>query len=138
MGEKLKKELKLAIAAARDKKAMDLVILDLRNISNFTDFFFICHGTSVKQTQAICDAIEEKLAKSNFKCNHSEGFQLGDWILMDYFDFIIHIFTEEKRAFFNLERLWGDAKKMPIPPERKKSLLSKKSKVSKTEKTSSS
>lgn len=131
MGEKLKKELTLAIAAARDKKALNLVILDLRNISNFTDYFFICQGNSTKQIQAICNAIEENLAKNDFKYNHTEGYQRGDWILMDYIDFIVHIFTEEKRAFFNLERLWGDAKKVPIPPEKKKSRITKRSKVSK-------
>ncbi len=108
----------------------------MRTISNFTDFFFICHGNSTKQTQAIRDSIEEKLVENNIRCDHTEGYKQGDWILMDYIDFIVHIFTEEKRAFFNLERLWGDAKKVPIPPERKKSPLSKKTSVTKKRKSS--
>jgi len=135
-GRKLKKELKLAVEAVRDKKAYDLVILNLKNICNFADYFLICHGTSTRQVQAICDSIEEKLYTSNIRCNHIEGKQDGHWVLMDYSDFIVHIFTKEHRDFYNLERLWGDAKRVPIPPEEIRPLKPKKLKGAKSKKSS--
>jgi ribosome-associated protein len=104
----------LAIAkrAARDKQAEEVVILDLRRLCDFTDYFLICHGNTYRQTQAIADHIEEKLRSSNRRPGHIEGIRPGDWILMDYVEFVIHIFTHERRNFYDLERLWGDAPKI--------------------------
>jgi len=104
----LKKEISLAIAAALDKKALDLVVLDLQGISSFTDYFLICHGTSVRQTQAIADAIEDRLRAEKVRAS-VEGYHSGEWILMDFVDFVVHVFTHDKREYFDLERLWGDA-----------------------------
>ncbi len=96
--------------AALDKKAEDLVVLDLRGLCDFTDHFVVCHGSSTRQTAAIADAIEERLReKAGRSPRHVEGRRLGEWILMDYLDFVVHVFVDERRAFYSLERLWGDA-----------------------------
>ncbi len=102
----------VANRAARNKQAEDVVILDLRRLCDFTDYFMICHGGSQRQTQTIANHIEEKLRAHGRRPGHTEGLQPGDWILMDYMDFVIHIFTRERRVFYDLERLWGDAPKI--------------------------
>lgn len=104
--------LALAKRAARDKQAEEVVILDLRRLCDFTDYFMICHGNTSRQTQAIAEHIERKLRASKRRPGHVEGMQPGDWILMDYVDFVVHIFTNERRSFYDLERLWGDAPKI--------------------------
>lgn len=108
------KQIDRAIQAADDKKAIDLVLLDLRKSGGFTDFFFICSGANVRQTRAIADAIREVLAAEGAKPAHVEGYDHGDWILLDYFDFIVHIFAPETRVFYGLERLWGAADRTAI------------------------
>jgi ribosome-associated protein len=113
---RLPAELKLAVAAAFDKKAVDLVVLDLRQASAFTDFFVICTGTNVRQVQAIADAVEEALRSQGLKPALTEGYERGHWILIDYFDFIVHVFAPTTRDFYGLERLWGDAKRIEIDP----------------------
>ncbi len=104
-----------AITAAQDKKALDLVLLDLRKIGSFTDFFIICSGTSAPQNQAIADEIEFSLKKIQRRPNHVEGYTQAEWILMDYSDFIVHILLPKARTFYNLERLWRDVPRMDIP-----------------------
>ena len=104
-------DLKRAIEAAQDKKAVDLVLLDLRKTSAFTDFFVICTGTNVRQVQAIADAVEGTLARRGVKPALVEGYERGEWVLVDYFDFLCHIFTPATRDFYGLERLWGDAER---------------------------
>jgi ribosome-associated protein len=99
---------------AVDKKAIDIVALDIKEYSSIADIFFICSGTSFRQVQAIADAVEEELLKKRVRCHHIEGYEAGRWILMDYNDLIIHIFHEETRKFYNLERLWGDAARLNI------------------------
>ena len=106
--------IKLAIAAAQDKKALDLVLLDLHKIGSFTDCFIICSGTSAPQNQAIADEIERRLKKLHRRPNHIEGYTQAEWILMDYSDFVIHILLPKTRSFYNLERLWRDAPRMDI------------------------
>ena len=97
------------VEAARDKKAEDLVVLDLRNLSDFTDYFVICHGSSDRQIQAIADAVEERLSETlGLDPSHVEG-RSSDWILMDYIDFVVHVFHPAARDFYQLGRLWGDA-----------------------------
>jgi ribosome-associated protein len=111
---KFPSEIKIAVAAALDKKAVDLVVLDLRKGTAFTDAFVICTGNNVKQVQAIADGVEAALKKAGERPALVEGYQKADWILLDYFDFIVHVFTPQTRLFYDLERLWGDAEKMEV------------------------
>lgn len=98
-----------AVAAAGDRKAVDLRVLHLEKVSDFTDFFLICSGTSERQVQAIADAVQERMREGQVRPLHVEGFNRGQWVLLDYGDFVVHIFQEEPRRFYSLERLWGDA-----------------------------
>jgi ribosome-associated protein len=98
-----------AVAAAEDRKAVDLRVLHLEKVSDFTDYFLICSGTSERQVQAIADAVQEKMREERVRPLHVEGFNRGQWVLLDYGDFVVHIFQEEPRRFYSLERLWGDA-----------------------------
>jgi ribosome-associated protein len=106
-----------AIQAARDRKALDLAALDLRPLSSFTDFFVICSGQNVRQVQAIADAVEEALKKEHVRPAHVEGFERAEWVLLDYFDFVVHVFSTERRAFYALERLWGSAERVALPED---------------------
>ena len=112
---RLPADVKLAVAAALDKRALDVVALDLRKASAFTDFFVICTGGNVRQVKAIADAVEEALRKKGLEPALTEGYGRGDWVLIDYFDFIVHIFSPQTREFYDLERLWGDARRIEIP-----------------------
>ena len=104
-----RKVLKKVCAAIRDKKGEDLIVLDLSDAASFTDFFVICQGNNQKQNQTICDAIRETLKKENqIAPRHVEGYREADWILMDYLDFVVHIFSPQSRHFYKLERLWSD------------------------------
>ena len=98
--------------AAADRKAEDPVAIKLKGIASFTDCFFICNGNQRRQTQAICDGILEALARVGERPLHVEGYTLGDWILADFGDLVVHIFTPQTRDFYNLERLWGDAPRL--------------------------
>ena len=111
---RLSSELTLAIAAALEKKAIDVAVLDLRKASAFTDFFVICTGTNVRQVQAIAESVEESLAKKGTRPALVEGLGRAEWVLIDYFDFIVHIFTPATREFYGLERLWGDAERIEV------------------------
>lgn len=99
----------LAAHAAWEVKAHDLVILDLRGISSIADHFLICSGESERHVRAIADHIGERLDKARVRLHHQEGFPGTRWILLDYHDLIVHIFDDETRRYYNLERLWGDA-----------------------------
>ena len=103
-----------AVRAALDKKAQDVVVLDLRHTPAFTDFFLVCSGQKQRQVHAIADAIEETLKAAKVRPSHIEGYDRAEWVLMDYFTFIVHIFTPQMRAFYSLERLWGDAQKIDV------------------------
>ena len=110
--------IELAVRAAEDKKAEDITVLDLRKAAGFTDHFVICSGTNARQVRAIADAVVEALADYG-KPAHIEGQNRSDrsgWILIDYFDFIVHVFARETRLFYDLERLWGSAERVDIPP----------------------
>ena len=92
------------------------MILDLRHLKVFTDYFVICHGTSGRHALAVADAIEERLAKDlKRKPGHVEGRRAAEWILLDYIDFVVHVFIEEKRVYYSLEKLWGDAPRLVLP-----------------------
>ena len=105
-------QLHVAVRAAEDKKATSLVVLDLRKAAGFTDFFVICSGGNSRQVRAIADGIEGALAAAGTKPSHIEGADRSEWILLDYFDFVVHIFAPETRAFYGLERLWGNAERV--------------------------
>jgi ribosome-associated protein len=102
----------LVLDAAADRKAEDPVALNLKGIATFTDCFVIVSGSQRRQTQAICDAIIERLAEKGQRPGHLEGYDLGDWILIDYADLVVHVFTRDTREFYGLENLWGDAPRM--------------------------
>jgi ribosome-associated protein len=104
-----------AVRAAQDRKALDLDLLDLKEASSFTDFFLICSGTSTRHTQAICDAVIEQLKESGLTPAHVEGYNQAEWILVDYLNFVVHIFLEKARRFYDLERLWKSARRLPVP-----------------------
>ena len=104
-----------AITAAQDRKALDLIVLDLRPAHGFADYFLICSGTNPRQIKAIADAVQEAEADRGLKPAHVEGYDRAGWILLDYFDFIVHIFSPDARAFYALERLWGNAKRIEVP-----------------------
>ena len=101
--------------AVFEKKGLDPLLFDLRGISDMADYFLICSGTSDRQVRAIADAIEEALLKIGIKMDHKEGYQESTWILLDYGDLVAHIFQEDKRQYYDLERLWGDAPKIDLP-----------------------
>jgi ribosome-associated protein len=111
---KISKDLTAAVAAALDKKAEDLIVLDLTRGSAFTDFFVICTGTNRRQVQAIADGVREATARRGLKPALVEGYERGEWILIDYFDFIVHVFTPATREFYALEKLWGDAERVSV------------------------
>ena len=118
-GKQLTGDIAKAVRAALDKKAADVVVLDLRHTPAFTDFFLLCSGQNPRQVHAIADAVEETLKAAKLRPAHIEGYDRAEWILMDYFTFIVHIFTPQTRAFYSLERLWGDAERIDVSDEPK-------------------
>jgi len=114
LSAKLPAQVDLAVAAAESKQAVNLVVLDLRKTAGFTDFFVIASGTNSRQVRAIADAVMESLARKGAKPAYVEGYEQSDWILLDYFDFIVHVFGSERRLFYDLERLWGNADRIEI------------------------
>ena len=113
--QRLPAEVTRAVAAAEDKKAVDVALLDLRKAAGFADYFLICSGANPRQIRAIADAIVEALAAAGSKPAHVEGYERSEWILLDYFDFIVHVFAPETRLFYGLERLWGNAERVENP-----------------------
>ena len=114
---RIPKEVDRAIRAAEDKKAHDVVVLDLRNTPAFTDFFVLCSGNSQRQVKAIADSVEEALRAVKVRPAHVEGYDRAEWVLMDFFTFIVHVFTPQTRLFYSLERLWGDAERIDVGDE---------------------
>ncbi len=110
--KKLPAEIALAIAAAEDKQAVNVVLLDLRKSAVFTDFFLIASGTNTRQVRAIADGVRDALAAKGVKPAFVEGYARSEWILLDYFDFIVHVFGPQTRVFYDLERLWGNAERI--------------------------
>ncbi|HEY3744560.1 MAG TPA: ribosome silencing factor [Bryobacteraceae bacterium] len=106
-----------AARAAESKKALDVQVLDLREVTSFADFFVLATGTNPKQVQAIAEEVDIALRKVGEHANSVEGFDNAEWILADYGDFIVHVFSEKARAFYELERLWRAARKVEIPAE---------------------
>jgi ribosome-associated protein len=111
-------EVQLAIHSASEKKATDIAVLDLREIASFAEFFVIASGANQRQVQAISNEIEEQLKKqSERRPVRIEGYRSAEWVLMDYGDFLVHIFNKDAREFYDLERLWRDARKVELPAE---------------------
>jgi ribosome-associated protein len=109
--------IRLALHAAGEKKAIGLTILDLRGVATFTDFFIIATGGNKRQMQAITDEVVEQLKKSGTPAARVEGYQTAEWILVDYGDFIVHVFDEKARRFYDLEYLWREAKRFDVSAE---------------------
>jgi len=108
--------IRLALHAAAEKKALNSTVLDLREIASFTDFFIITTGANKRQMQAISDEIVEQLKRHGTRAARVEGYQTAEWILIDYGNFIVHVFDEKSRRFYDLERLWREAKRFDISP----------------------
>jgi len=107
----LKQQIVAAVAAAEEKKAERVTVLQLdKSAGGFTDYFLICSGTNPRQIQAIADEVEQRLGKSGLRPTHVEGYKQADWVLLDYVDFVVHVFSEKARQFYDLERLWKSAK----------------------------
>ena len=101
-----------AVEAALGKKAFDVVVLDLKESGAFTDYFVLCSGQTGRQVRAIVDEIIRQLRENGSRPSHVEGYDLGEWVLIDCFDFVVHVFTKETRRFYDLERLWGSAERI--------------------------
>lgn len=110
MDNHAKEMARLACQALEDKKAMELRVIDITEISTLADYFIIASGTNQNQVQAMADHVDEVLGRAGFEAKSTEGYQTANWILMDYRDIIVHVFDEENRLFYDLERIWRDGK----------------------------
>jgi ribosome-associated protein len=109
----IKQQVLIALLAAKNKKAEDVTVLQLgKESSAFTDYFLICSGNNPRQVQAIAEEVDESLSKEGLEPNHREGFDQAEWVLLDYVDFVVHIFSRKSRGFYDLERLWKSAKQV--------------------------
>ncbi|MBZ5567200.1 MAG: ribosome silencing factor [Acidobacteriia bacterium] len=109
----LQRQVADAIAAAEEKKAEDLTVLQLdKAAGGFTDYFVICSGSNPRQIQAISDEVEQRLSHAGLRPAHVEGYKQAEWVLLDYVDFVVHVFSQKARNFYNLERLWKSAKQL--------------------------
>lgn len=121
----MKDALRIALKAVDDKKAADVVVLDISSVATFANYFLICSGDSSRQIHAIVDEVEQKLESIGLRPTHIEGYRHAEWVLMDYIDLVVHVFSKGARAYYDLERLWRDGKKLDIekllesPPVRK-------------------
>ena len=116
------------------KKGHDIKILEIKKISSITDFFVICSADADRQVKAIADEVDDQLSAAGIKCIHREGYESLNWVILDYFDVMIHIFKEDARQFYNLEKLWGDAPVIEVKDENPAQQITN---VNKTRKTSS-
>ena len=106
-----------AVGAAEEKKAREVVVLRLAEITSFTDYFIICSGNSSRQVQAIADAVTDELKRRGVRPMHTEGYANAEWVLIDYGPFVVHVFSDTSRRFYDLERLWRDAERVELPAE---------------------
>ena len=132
----------IAVRACQEKKAADISILRLdEQASGFTDYFVICSGANSRQVQAIAEEVDQKLSATGVEPSHREGYNQADWVLLDYVDFVVHIFSESARKFYDLERLWKTAKRLQLadlekparkPAAKKTAVRAKPAKIKKT------
>jgi ribosome-associated protein len=115
--DKLDERIVAAVQAAAEKKAIDIVVLDLREIASFTDYFLITSGSNERQVQAISDEVYETLKKAGTTAARVEGYKTAEWILLDYGDFIVHVFEQKSRTFYDLERLWRESTRVALPAD---------------------
>jgi ribosome-associated protein len=115
--ESLPSAVRIAVAAAQDKNAAGITVLDLSGLGAFTEYFILCTGFSAPQIHAICEEIEEQLARTGRSVEHREGYQSAEWALLDFGSFLVHVFSEQARRYYDLERLWRQAKRLEIPDE---------------------
>ena len=115
--EEIDERILTALDAASDKKAINVILLDLREIASFTDYFVITSGANERQVQAISDEVFERLKKAGTPAARVEGYKMAEWILLDYGDFVVHVFEDKARKFYDLERLWRESKRVKLPPE---------------------
>jgi len=139
----LKQQISAAIQACLEKKAEELSILEMEKGSGaFTDYFVLCSGTNPRQVQAIADEVELRLKAANLRPAHVEGYKQAEWVLLDYVDFVVHVFSDKARKFYDLERLWKTAKRLevadlkvePKPAPKKKKAAAPKPAVAKKKK----
>jgi ribosome-associated protein len=133
----LKRQVNEAILACQDKQAADVAVLELEKDSGaFTDYFVMCSGTNPRQIQTIADAVDERLEALGLRVTHSEGYKRAEWVLLDYVDFVVHIFSEKARQFYDLERLWKSAKRLEpaelLPPPKPRRASAAKSALAKS------
>ena len=117
VAEQLDERVLAALHAAAEKKAIEPVVLDLREIASFTDYFVIVGGGNERQVQAISDEVYETLKKAGNAAARVEGYKTAEWILLDYGDFVVHVFEQKARKFYDLERLWRESKRVELPAE---------------------
>ena len=103
---------KIAVKALEDKKGEDIRVIDIQKVSILADYFIIASGSNTSQVQAMADSVEEELGKAGHECRQVEGYNTANWILMDYNDIIVHVFSREDRLFYDLERIWRDGKQI--------------------------
>lgn len=121
MSQQTREQVALAVKAVQAKKGEDLVILEMdRSSGAFTDYFLLCSGTNPRQIQAISDEVEKQLGRNGIRPNSLEGYNQAEWVLLDYVDFVVHIFSERARKFYDLERLWKSARRIKAEELRKK------------------
>jgi ribosome-associated protein len=119
--EKLRPEIRWAVEAAQEKQAVDITVLKLPGAGAFAEYFLLCSGRSQPQIQAIGEAIEERLERRNVRLAHREGKPGAEWVLLDYGSFVVHIFSERARQYYDLERLWRTAERLDFPAPEKPS-----------------
>jgi ribosome-associated protein len=117
VAEQLDERVLAALHAAAEKKAIEPVVMDLREIASFTDYFVIVSGANERQVQAISDEVYETLKKAGHAALRVEGYKTAEWILLDYGDFVVHVFEQKARKFYDLERLWRESKRVELPAE---------------------
>lgn len=128
----LKRQVAEAINACQEKKAEEITILELEKGSGaFTDYFVVCSGTNPRQIQAISNEVEERLEKAGLRPTHVEGYKQAEWVLLDYVDFVVHVFSDKARKYYDLERLWKSAKRLEpgelaLPSSRKRTPMVKR------------
>ena len=114
LSDNAKKIIETGIKALSEKKAEDIKVIDISNISIMADYFIITSGNNPNQIQAMCENVKEKLGRAGYEYKQIEGYDTANWILMDYRDMIVHIFDKESRSFYNLERIWSDGKTVEV------------------------
>ncbi len=139
MSQQTRQQVARAVEAVQEKKGEQLVILEMdRNAGAFTDYFVLCTGTNPRQIQAISDEVEKQLVQEGTRPNSLEGYNQAEWVLLDYVDFVVHIFSERARKFYDLERLWKSARRLTPEDLRRKPAAAKKAVIARGKSASSS